>query len=231
MTPALQRILLGGVVPVVVGGGTSPTAWVSSDPNITGSGAGDYTFVSSGAATNDLVIVQVLDSGSGPPTLKLTGSGVFLTQIGPHTEISGQGYSYYLYWGVLASSDIISKHITFASVHTNTEYVVTVYHGGSTVTSKQWATESSSTLTFSGFAPNGSSKGVIVFSQDGGGSNDTVAGMTNAVNWTQRYHGIISGGYWAGQVIDLTSGYTNNTSVLTYTTTAGNVSGYIVEIT
>ncbi len=207
------------------------TAWVSSSPGITGTGAGAYAFTSASAATNDLVIVQVLDSGGGPPTLTLTGSSTVLTQIGPHTETSGQNWNYYLYWGVLASSDISSKQITWASVHTNTEYVVTVYHGGSTVTSKQWVTESSSTLTFAGFAPSGSSKGVIVFSQDGGGSNDTVAGVTNGVNWTQRYHGIIYGGFWAGQVIDLTTGYTNNSSVLTYTTTANNVSGYIVEIT
>lgn len=207
------------------------TAWVSSSPGITGTGAGAYAFTSASAATNDLVIVQVLDSGGGPPTLTLTGSSTVLAQIGPHTETSGQNYNYYLYWGVLSSSDISSKQITFASVHTNTEYVVTVYHGGSTLTSKAWNSSVVNVLTFSGFAPSGTSKGVIVFSQDGGGANDTVAGVTNAVSWTQRYHGIISGGYWAGQVIDLTTGYTNNSSVLTYTSSSNNVSGYIVEIT
>ena len=212
--PAAAQLTLMGV------GYTAPASTSTSFVGVAlyTNGSGTYALPGSPQA-GDLVIVDAMNTSTHSLTISTNGgAGSFTAATDPGSTANCiSSYFGYLEYRVLTSGDISTGTVAVTMQSTD-PFIVMIYRGPTVVTTKQIITQSSgTTYTLNGFAPSGSSKGVVYTVMNGGtGGSRTITNSTGT--WTARKSpGAVafSGNpYWSGGDTDELTGYTNTNNAL-----------------
>jgi hypothetical protein len=197
------------------------------------SGAQTLNYTSCGCSAGQILIVFYVNN-SGLAGASLASSGA-MANIGSNTDSNASTYA--VYWAVLAAGDISggTVAVTVNSAMVNTEPVLmSIWSGATTVTQKSWQTGGSTSLAFGGFAPSGSTKGVVGMVMNAGGVSGT-ASLTNGT-WTFIENSTPSpspsSSYFQNYLFDQLSGYTNATTTMSGLGAGGQQNGgYFLEFT
>ena len=228
--------LLGAGRPPVAAGGSVMTYRIGGIHQFAG-GAENWAMTLTGVSANDWLILHCVNNGLGV-AFNLGGSGTpTVTQISAIGDGDG-AFSHYLCAIQLSASDISNGNL-FVNANATLNFVVRweIYTitGASAVTMKDGGLIISGTgdpdLTFPGFAPSGSTKGVGASMVDraSGGTGTT---LTPPTGWTMRSNPTTTAdNYFHFYTAERATGYTNASVAFGTFDTADLQSGYIWEAT
>lgn len=208
------------------------TSFVGSSTATTTTTSETLNFSVSGSApqVGDLAIIFENQPTTAGFTTSLASGA--MTSCGALGTWAGFGWRAFAFYRVLQSGDFsgTTVSVTTANADTGSGVLLLLYRGPTVATAKSTLVASAdpdSTLVFPGFAPSGSSKGVVIPTCDHDGGTPTYT--PPAPFSTRMTSAFIGLGQFA--VFDALTGYTNSTTTLAGFITGQRQAGVPLELT